>query len=319
MRTDKFILAALTALVLGACSNDNEPQPQSSFPEDGQVRITAGINDIVTRAGVDNGNITGKEIGFFFTTPDKEKYTYANQKLTHNGSEWAADENMYWADKTTQVTVIAYAPWENRATLDRRQDYHTPEAQSTPALLEAADLVYVKRTVNPATIGTGGLTADGKIDLPLRHILSKIQLTLNIGTDITDETPDAAITAVVIKGLLKNGTIDLSDGTAAKHMTNTALVDITPCLTTNGSYEAIFLPQTVNLNFQPSSFSVEVTLSTGKTYVYTLSGEYTFAANTLYKLPIQVGTSTPNVTFTKEGIKGESWGTDNSLGDNITD
>lgn len=314
MRTDKFILAALTALVLGACSNDNEPQPQSSFPEDGQVRITAGINDIVTRAGVDNTNITGKEIGFFFTTPDNTKYTYANRKLTHNGSEWAADENMYWADKTTEVTVIAYVPWEDRATSGSRLNYITADDQSTPALLEAADRVYVKRTVNPATTGNGGLTADGKIDLPLRHILSKIRLTLTIGTDITDETPDAAITTVVIKNLIKYGTIKLSDGTAAEHMTNTATVDITPCAT-DGSYEAIFLPQTVS----SGQLSVEVTLSTGKTYVYTLSSECTFAANTLYKLPIQVGTSTPNVTFTKEGITSDSWGTDNPLGDKITD
>lgn len=315
MRTDKFILAALAALVLGACSNDNEPQPQSSFPEDGQVRITAGINDIVTRAGVDNSNITGKEIGFFFTTPGKEKYTYANRKLTHNGSEWAADQNMYWADKTTEVTVIAYVPWEDGATLGSRLNYYTADDQSTPALLEAADRVYVKRTVNPATTGNGGLTADGKIDLPLRHILSKIQLTLTIGTDITDETPDAAITAVVIKNLIKYGTIKLSDGTAAKHMTNTATVDITPCCATDGSYEAIFLPQTV----AAGQLSVEVTLSTGKTYIYTLDSEYTFAANTLYKLPIQVGTSAPNVTFTQEGITGESWGTEESLGSHITD
>lgn len=312
MRTDKFILAAFTALVLGACSNDNEPQPQSSFPEDGQVRITAGINDIVTRAGVDNGNITGKEIGFFFTTPDKEKYTYANRKLTHNGSEWAADEKMYWADKTTEVTVIAYVPWEDGATLAARE-YHVPNDQSTTALLEAADRVYVKRTVNPATTGNGGLTADGKIDLPLRHILSKIQLTLTIGTDITEETPGAAITAVTIKGLKKDGTINLSDGVAAVSPANTATVDITPCATA-GIHEAIFLPQKVTAG----QFSVEVTLSTGKTYVYTLGSGYTFAANTAYKLPIQVGTSTPNVAFTKEGITSDSWGPDTPLGDKIT-
>lgn len=314
MRTDKFILAALTALVLGACSNDNEPQPLSSFPEDGQVRITAGINDIVTRAGVDNGNITGKEIGFFFTTPGNTKYTYANRKLTHNGSEWVADENMYWADKTTEVTVIAYAPWDNSATLVRPLDYFTPMDQSTPALLEAVDRVCVKRTVNPATTGTGGLTADGKIDLPLQHILSKIQLTLNIGTDITDETPDAAITTVVVKGLMKHGTINLSRGTASTSLTTATTVDITTCAT-NGIHEAIFLPQTVNAG----QFSVEVTLNTGKTYLYTLGSEYTFAGNTLYKLPIQVGTSTPTVTFTKEGITSDSWGTDNPLGDKITD
>lgn len=316
MRTDKFILTALAALVLGACSNDNEPQPQSSFPEDGQVRITAGINDIVTRAGVDNSNITGKEIGFFFTTPRKTKYTYANRKLTHNGSEWAADENMYWADKTTAVNVTAYSPWQEGAGIATPLAYETPGDQATATALEAADWVYANRDVNPATTGNGGLTADGKIDLPLRHILSKIELTLTIGTDIKDETPDAAITAVVIKGLKKNGTVNLSDGQTTVSAENNSTVDITPCHNeTTGVYEAIFLPQEVG----SGDFSVSVQFSTGKTYVYTLSSVYTFAANTLYKLPIQVGTSTPNVAFTKEGITGESWGTEESLGSHITD
>lgn len=75
MKTDKFILATLVisgALVLGGCSNDNdnEPQPQSSFPADGQVRITAGIDDLITRAGTTTNNLANQAIGFFFVTEE---------------------------------------------------------------------------------------------------------------------------------------------------------------------------------------------------------------------------------------------------------
>lgn len=322
MKTDKFILAALVisgALALGGCSNDNEPQPQSSFPADGQVRITAGIDDLITRAGVTSDNIYDQAIGFFFTTPGSDYYTYSNIKMEFKDGSWVATAIsdgtkltpvMYWKDKETPVTVTAYSPWQANATLEQDLKYEGVADQRDPWVVKNADLVLYKSTaVNPAT----GLT-DGNIPLTLTHVLSKVELALTIGEDVKEVVPDAIITGVLIKGLVKNGKISLVTGSI--ETTGNPDFNIAPCPEADGKYEAIFFPQTVNAN----QLSVEVTLSTGSTYVYALSEQYTFSPNTLYKLPIQVGTTSKKISFLKTNITAKPWDTNGSdLGNKIAD
>lgn len=333
MKTDKFILAALVisgALALGGCSNDsdNQPQPQSSFPADGLVHITTGITDLTTRAGITNDNIHTKTIGFFFETPRSDKYTYSNIKMEYKDGSWqaiaASDGStpapvMYWKDKETLVRVRAYAPWKANMTFIETLKYEGVADQSTPEAIEDADLVIYGAFVNPTTDLT-----DGNISLTLRHILSKMVLELTIGEDVKEAaSEDVTITDVRIKGLAKSGEIGL-DGTVIS-MESTPDFAIAP-LQTSGSdpltgtgttnYEAVFLPQYVDSN----QLSVEVTLSDGKTYVYTLGEECFFRTNTLYTLPIQVGTTTQAVSFLKANITADPWDTNGTdLGNKTTD
>lgn len=333
MKTDKFILAALVisgALALGGCSNDNEPQPQSSFPADGQVRITTGIDDLITRAGITNNNIHTKTIGFFFTTPGNSTYTYSNVKMEYKDGKWVATAawngstpapEMYWKDKETPVTVTAYSPWKINMELTESLNYEGVANQINDDAIEKADLLLYKSTeVNPATDLT-----EGCIPLTLTHVLSKVVLGLTIGEDVKEATPELRITDVLIKGLKKDGTVKFDGST---NVTGDPDFVITPHEgdRTNGdlfkdpkpesTYEAIFFPQTVNTN----QLSVEVTLSDGKTYVYTLGDQCTFKSNTLYTLPILVGKTTKAVSFLKADITADAWDTnDTDLGNKLTD
>lgn len=336
MKTDRFTLAALVisgALALGGCSNDsdNQPQPQSSFPADGLVRITAGIDDLITRAGVTTDYITSQAIGFFFTTPDNTTYTYSNVKMEVLDGSWKATAVsdgtrpgpvMYWKDKETPVTVTAYSPWKANTTLQEGVKYEGVANQINDDAIVNADLVLYKSTeVNPAT----SLTADGEIPLTLTHVLSKVVLGLTIGEDVKEATTQLRITDVLIKGLRKDGTVKFDGST---NVTGDPDFVITPHEgdRTNGdlfkdpkpesTYEAIFFPQTVNTN----QLSVEVTLSDGKTYVYTLGEQYTFDSNTLYTLPILVGSTTKKVSFLQSNITAKGWDTSGTdLGNKTTD
>lgn len=329
MKTDKFILAALVisgALALGGCSNDsdNQPQPQSSFPADGQVRITAGIDDLITRAGVRTDNIIEQAIGFFFVTPGSDKYTYSNVKMEFKDGKWVATAAsdgstpapvMYWKDKETTVTVAAYAPWKANVTLDKNLKYEEVADQRSVEAIERADLVmYKSKEVNPAT----GLT-DGNIPLTLTHALSKVELTITIGEDVKEANPQLRITDVLIKGLPSGCSIGWVTGKVASELdfaiTPYQASDPDP-VTGTTKYEVIFFPHKTYHN----TFSVEVTLSNDKTYVYTLGEEYTFNENTLYKLPIQVGSTTQAVSFLKDNITADAWDTDGTdLGNKTTD
>lgn len=329
MKTDRFTLAALVisgALALGGCSNDsdNQPQPQSSFPADGQVRITAGIDDLITRAGITNNNIHTKTIGFFFVTPGSDKYTYSNVKMEFKDGSWVATAAsdgstpapvMYWKDKETPVTVAAYAPWKANVTLGNNLKYEEVADQRAQEAIEKADLVmYKSKEVNPAT----GLT-DGNIPLTLTHALSKVELTITIGEDVKETEPDVSIKKVLIKGVPSGCSIGWVIGKVASEfdfaITPYQASDPDPGTGTT-KYEAIFFPHTTYQN----SFSVEVTLSNDKTYVYTLNGEYTFNENTLYKLPIQVGSTTRAVSFLKSNITAKPWDTSGTdLGNKTTD
>lgn len=344
MKTDKFILAALVisgALALGGCSNDsdNQPQPQSSFPADGQVRITAGIDDLITRAGVTTDNIYDQAIGFFFTTPDNATYTYSNVKMRYKDGSWVAiaasdgstpAPEMYWKDKETPVTVTAYSPWQENATLEQDLKYEGVADQINDDAIKRADLVLYKSTeVNPAT----GLTADGEISLTLTHVLSKVVLGLTIGEDVKEANPDFVITDVLIKGLKKDGTVKFDGSTTVTDDPDFVIttyngykinVDLFKDPKPESTYEAIFFPQTV----APNQLSVEVTLSdrrtsdktSDKTYVYTLGEQYTFDSNTLYTLPIQVGKTTKKVSFPQSNITAKGWDTDGTdLGNKTTD
>lgn len=336
MKTDRFILAALVisgALALGGCSNDsdNQPQPQSSFPADGQVRITAGIDDLITRAGTTTDNLANQAIGFFFVTPGSDKYTYSNVKMEFKDGSWVATAAsdgtasapvMYWKDKETPVTVTAYAPWKANMTLQESLKYEGVADQIGDLAIEEADLLlYKSKEVNPAT----GLTADGEIPLTLTHVLSKVVLGITIGEDVKEAKPDVAISGILIKGLRKDGTVTFDGST---NVTGNPDFVITPHEGDNANgelfakpkpeetYEAIFFPQVVAVG----QFSVEVTLSDGKTYVYTLGEQYTFDSNTLYTLPIQVGSTTQAVSFLKTNITADAWDTSGTdLGNKTTD
>lgn len=337
MKTDKFILAALVisgALALGGCSNDNEPQPQSSFPADGQVRITTGIDDLITRAGITNNNIHTKTIGFFFTTPGNSTYTYSNVKMEYKDDKWVATAawngsspapKMYWQDKETPVTVTAYSPWKINMKLQESLDYEGVADQINDDAIERADLLLYKSTeVNPAVSGSGGLT-DGNIPLTLTHVLSKVVLGLTIGEDVKEAQPDVAISGILIKGLRKNGTVKFDGSTnvmgdpdfvITPHKGDQTNGDLFDAPKPESTYEAIFFPQTVEIN----QLSVEVTLSDDKTYVYTLGEQYTFDSNTLYTLPILVGKTTKAVSFLKSKITADAWDTnDTDLGNKLTD
>ena len=333
MKTDKFILAALVisgALALGGCSNDNEPQPQSSFPADGQVRITTGIDDLITRAGITNNNIHTKTIGFFFTTPGNSTYTYSNVKMEYKDDKWVATAawngstpapEMYWKDKETPVTVTAYSPWKINMTLQESLNYEGVAEQINDDAIEKADLLLYKSTeVNPATDLT-----EGCIPLTLTHVLSKVVLGLTIGEDVKEAVSDVSIKKVLIKGLRKNGTVTF-DGSAnvmgdpdfviTPHIGDQTNGDLFDAPKPESTYEAIFFPQTV----APNQLSVEVTLSDGKTYVYTLGDQCTFKSNTLYTLPILVGKTTRAVSFLKANITADAWDTDGTdLGNKLTD
>lgn len=333
MKTDKFILAALVisgALALGGCSNDNEPQPQSSFPADGLVRITAGIDDLITRAGTTTNNLANQAIGFFFVTEGSDEYTYSNVKMEFKDGSWVATAasdgstpapKMLWKDKETTVTVTAYAPWKANMTLQDKLKYEGIADQSTPEAVERADLLLYKSTkVNPATDLT-----DGNIPLPLTHALSKMVLELTIGEDVKEATTNLRITDVRIKGLVKDGTISWDGTTYMRNLNSISTIvpykasEPDPSTGTT-TYEAILYSQSVDA----SQFSVEVTLSDrktyDKTYVYTLDEQYNFFANTPYTLPIQVGKSSPKVSFLKTNITADAWDTDGTdLGNKTID
>lgn len=306
MKTKQLIFAALTALVVTACNDDNDSVGKSSaFPEDGVVRVDAEVNDVKTRAGVEDTNLT--EIGFFFTTPGKDKYTYSNVKMTKQDGTWESDTEMRWADETTPVTVMGYAPFLAGNWLGTRLVTLSAD-QRTEAVLKASDQIYQQKTVNPATIGDDGLTSDGKIALSLHHILAKLQLKLTIGIDLLEVTPAVTIMSVKVNGMRLQYTIDYAAGGTVS-VTGEDVISLLPfnAVSLNdkhqATYEAIIVPQAVEANV----FFVEIVLSTNKTYVYTLGEAYTFDSNTCYTLPILVGTSTPQVSFFADKVTIDRW------------
>lgn len=128
----KIMLFAACAVMLAGCSNDEDFAPQQNvLPEDGVIRISASVNQLVaSRADAEAttpyaGNDLGLYIrpsiaGSWVYDATTNKYTYPNVKFTKNENEWLQGtySQMLWEGSgvdyeytyriTKQLQVIKY-------------------------------------------------------------------------------------------------------------------------------------------------------------------------------------------------------------------
>lgn len=295
------MMAAVATVALAACTNTDEVTTENpNFPADGVIRVTTNIDAPVTRVGMTTGNIDRFNIKI--DNAANSNYSYYGFYYKQN-NVWSSytDGNigtpltMLWQNSTQPVTVTALSQMgthttETQFTTDITYDVSLTQS-SEPSFL-FSDILYMK----PTEIDPAKDLVDGKLPITFKHIMSKVNLSVTLGTEL-NVAPGT--TTNPIETLTVNGTISQFKWNASTNktfdLTGFLVKSIPPFAasytpgsgtTTNAvaNYEVILVPQTVAAN----NFSVTFTIN-GKDYTWTSTDAVTLESGKQYTLALTAG------------------------------
>ncbi len=244
----------------------------------------------ITRAGIDNGFISGDAVGIFVVDYDNEGNAATpalkgdragNIKFTYDGTGWTANYQLYWKSSTTPADFYGYYPYDQQMasvtdytfTVSSRQN---AEATSTAAAsYEQSDLLWAKATNVAPTVDA--------VTLRYKHLMAGICIQLEMGTGFTADEWDELDKTVLVENTILYGTVDLSSGTAKVGSGTPAT--ITP-LQHNGAWRAVVYPQTV----AAGNALVSVTID-GRTCQLTKKADTEYVSGKMHNLTITVNQS----------------------------
>lgn len=291
----QILALAVAALCFTACTN--EDYISQDYLADTPIKLNVSVDEPTTRAGYSNAVLPegfGLEV-YHYLDPDKnerdKKYSY-QVWVKKVGESWktykfdyetlsGTDEEvtMLWANMNDQVDVMA----STKVGL-----ITIPTDQTSDEKLKQADVLYMSPTdIDPSKKG---------IEVALKHAMSKINLTIELGSEFEfTEDINKKITDVKIDGSLVSEFFTL-DG---QHRTDGNPQTITPLYTgatpfskdadgtitkASATYEAILIPQTITSGNFTVSFKVD-----GKLYEWTYNKDLTLDPSTAYTLKLIAG------------------------------
>ena len=258
-----FAITALGAALFASCSNQEE-LATGSYPSDNLIRVTAGVNNDMTRGDEATTALT-KDFSLTVVNQTNDKYSYANEIFSLNGgTEWSCSNKLLWQNLTTPVEIVALYPATDASTFSgvyskENKSYGTitygvNSDQSTAA--EADDLLLYH---NANFVPKNDLKEE-KLDIQFNHAFCRIDIEVTIGSEFNATT---GLAANPIQGIRVEGTKIAADiNLASASPTITAKGDATSIIPTQGDftpaasaanqavakYSCIVIPQTADLN-----------------------------------------------------------------------
>lgn len=104
-----FAITALGAALFASCSNEEE-LATGSYPSDNLIRVTAGVNNDMTRSDEATTALT-QNFSLTVVNNTNDKYSYANEIFSlSSGTEWTCSNKLLWQNLTTPVEIVALYP-----------------------------------------------------------------------------------------------------------------------------------------------------------------------------------------------------------------
>ena len=291
----QILALAVAALSFTACTN--EDNISQDYLANTPIKLNVSVDEPTTRAGYSSTELPeGFLLDVYHILEDQtvdKKYSYEvwAKKV---GDSWktykfnketnsVTDEEvtMLWANMKDKVSVAAFT---------NLGDITIPTAQTSDDQLKQADVLYM-----PTADCYPKLCKDG-INVNLQHAMSKINLTIELGSEyeFSKEDVDLKIKDVKIDGSLVSATV-YANGIYDDFGVPTPIFPFhtgtTPYSKTGGvitkasaTYEAILIPQYIESGKFTVSFKVD-----GKLYEWAYNQELTLAPNTAYTLKLIAG------------------------------
>lgn len=323
----KYLILATSALLLAACSSDStENVSEVSAPVPIQLGTSMEVNTRSTSQTLQATELeVGTTVGVYIyhngtATSATTSYGYKNLAYTVANAAGdltlvnTTDQPYFPQDKSKTLDFYAFAPRTGVYTstgeltsLSGQDVFATTADQTADADYRASDFVWGKATaVNFATASAG------KVEIPLKHKLSKININIAPGTGMA--LPNLAHARIKLNGVILQGTVNFTTGavtprssvttTSSVTLTSSASTSATKTFTSGGnSYtgctsSAVIIPQTI----AASTSFITVELWDGSAYTtpynVTTSAATTFAAETEYTYNIIVNSQGLTLTTT---------------------
>ena len=288
-----FAITALGAALFASCSNQEE-LATGSYPSDNLIRVTAGVNNDMTRGDEATTALT-KDFSLTVVNNTNDKYSYVNEIFSlSGGTEWTCSNKLLWQNLATQVEIVALYPAADASTFSgvytkENKSYGTitygvNSDQSTAA--EADDLLLYHNT---NFVPENDLKEE-KLDIQFNHAFCRVDIEVTIGSEFNATT---GLAANPIQGIRVEGTKIAADiNLASASPTITAKGDATSIIPTQGDftpaasaanqavarYSCMVIPQTaalkVLLHTSDREFEwtgSQMTLESGKQYTLQLN------------------------------------------------
>ena len=317
----------MVALTMACTNNDEQENVPNNYPTDNIIRVTAGVNNPMTRGGeTGTAGISPYNGDFSLTVVNvpNNKYTYANKRFTYAGAiGWNCSETLLWQNAATPVKIAAVAPYDasyevhDGSNNSKKFSYQLKSDQTTTD--PKNDLLhYFNNNFTPKD----DLNSDGKLQLTLNHAFCLFDINVTLGTEFNTATGLATnpIQSATISGIYNNAKIDVWDNPVKVNVitsgTNGVRENIiaTPGAFTSVTNEkenakkqfsCIVLPQTLS----KAHFVVTLQTTAGKKYEWSPTEDINILSGKKYTLDLSLGDN--KRVLNGGGITANAWGDEN--------
>lgn len=257
-----FAITALGAALFASCSNEEE-LATGSYPSDNLIRVTAGVNNDMTRSDEAATALT-KDFSLTVVNNTNDKYSYANEIFSLNGgTEWTCSNKLLWQNLTTPVEIVALYPATDANTFSgvyskENKSYGTITygVNSDQSKADEADdlLLYHNASFKPEKD-----LKNGKLNIQFNHAFCRVDIEVTIGSEFnaTNSLAENPIQGISVGGTKIAADINL----ASASPTFTPTGNVTSITPTQGTfipaasstakavarYSCIVIPQTATL------------------------------------------------------------------------
>lgn len=201
-----FAITALGAALFASCSNQEE-LATGSYPSDNLIRVTAGVNNDMTR-GDEAATALTKDFSLTVVNQTNDKYSYANEIFSlSSGTEWTCSNKLLWQNLSTPVEIVALYPATDDNTFSGvyskenksygKITYSVNSDQSTDN--DADDLLLYH---NANFVPKNDLKEE-KLDIEFNHAFCRVDIEVIIGKEFNAST---GLAANPIQGIRAEGT-----------------------------------------------------------------------------------------------------------------
>ena len=258
-----FAITALGAALFASCSNQEE-LATGSYPSDNLIRVTAGVNNDMTRGDEATTALT-KNFSLTVVNQTNDKYSYANEIFSlSSGTEWSCSNKLLWQNLTTPVEIVALYPATDANTFSgvyskENKSYGTITygVNSDQSIADEADDLLLYH--NARFVPKNDLKEE-KLDIQFNHAFCRVDIEVTIGSEFntTNGLAENPIQGIRVEGTKIAADINL----ASASPTITAKGDAASITPTPGDftqaasaanqavarYSCMVIPQTADLN-----------------------------------------------------------------------
>ena len=292
-----FAITALGAALFASCSNEEE-LATGSYPSDNLIRVTAGVNNDMTRGDEATTALT-KNFSLTVVNQTNDKYSYANEIFSlSGGTEWSCSNKLLWQNLSTPVEIVALYPAANANTFSgvyskENKSYGTITYGVSPDQSTDNDVDDLLLYHNANFVPKDNLK-DGKLNILFNHAFCRVDIEVTIGSEFnaTNGLAENPIQGIRVEGTKTTAeigfvstepffTVTSSESEDATSITPTSR-DFTPAASASNQavarYSCIVIPQTATLKVvlhtsdrEYEWTGTEMALESGKQYTLQLN------------------------------------------------